>query len=122
MFGIDRKKRKDVAIYFRQEDTPILNQLIRMVETEQALSVSEIVLDTLREKLGINDYSLLQNTILEKYADGKLQGPRLFKTFADILDWELQNGPVRDLLGKWNITERELAVMVYLHIYGLRKV
>lgn len=116
-FKGDMTKRRGnfLSISFKMEDHQVLDQLRKFLEND-ALPISETVVDAIRLKFGVKDLMLVRSVILEKYADKKLVGPRLFKTFDDIFEWELQNNPdLRDLAIKWNIARQTMGCLAYLY-------
>jgi hypothetical protein len=113
--GQRRRTAKTIAVSFKREDVQVLEQLQRILE-QDGLPVSETVVDALRLKFGISDLNLVRAVLLEKYAAGELVGPRLFKTFDDILIWELKNSEdLLDIADKWGATRQQMACLVYLY-------
>lgn len=106
-----------LSISFKQEDIPILEQLKRIIADDK-IPISETVVDAIRLKFGVNDFSLARTVILEAYRDGELVGPnmKLVKTFDDVFEWELQNTrDPRAIADKWRISRQTMGCLAHLY-------
>ena len=54
----------------------------------------------------------LKALILDKYAERQLVGPKLFKTFEDVLEWELQNRTIKQVIELWHISGRDMGLIL----------
>lgn len=115
-FKGDNRQGIYFTLSFKKEDEPVYQQLMRMKGNN--IATSELVVDACRLKFGIADLDLMKTVILERYIDKDLVGPRLFKTFEDIMEWELKNTPIHDIVIKWGITPQQFSCLLYL--FGMR--
>ena len=104
------------SVSFKAKDMDLF-YMIKQIMEEKKMSASEIFVDAIRLQFGNRDLSLTKEMVLQRYVDGSLKGPSLFKTFEDVLEWELQNTKHCEIPLKWQISSQAFSCLLYL--YGM---
>ena len=115
--NIDKKTGLVLAISIPAPQYPLLLALNRLSE-EMCRSRSSIVCDALSIAFGSEDMNDVEDLILNKYADKIYAGPRLFKTFDDVLEWELKQKSISQIAVLWHVSFQTLGKLMYRYCAG----
>lgn len=114
--AIDDPNKNKVArtsIHWPLDKRHILEALVRGIKDgTYDRSLSSLVVDAVERQYAATTIGDLQALILSKYEDGRLQGPKLIKSFHAILDWELQYSTIPDIMDKWGVDRWQMAQLM----------
>lgn len=109
-----------LSVSFKKEDLPVLEQIKRLA-LKDGVPASEIVVDSVRLTFGALNLEIIKESILQRYVLRELTGPELFKTFYDVLEWELANNSIPDIIIKWGISLQNFCCIMYLYGISFRR-
>ena len=77
------------------------------------VSRSELARDALYMMYNVHSIVELETMILNKYKSGRLIGPVPFTNFNSLLEWEMRSRHLIDVALKWEITNKDMAHLLY---------
>lgn len=116
----DRKKTATgfhVPVSFRQEHMGIIENIDDLVKSGRVnLSRSALILSACDMVYGKSNINLIEDHILARYS---IRSDRVFKDFNAVLNFELKQKSIGEIIELWQITNWDMAYILYRHCIGI---